>query len=157
MVITRSAGLSEGQKTRLTVKIEGASNKDDLQAYVLETQFEAQPSPTGNDQLDDERLHNTSQNGPNKTPNNFLNKNPVQKDETALVQEKQDKQPQINKKISLLHTSKSLANSRQELACLRNKKAQEFPMEDDIGSKTFKQQLTMEQTKSVQEPDVYLE
>ena len=117
MLNARSAGPSEGQATGSTMQAEGASNEDDSQAFVPETQFKgAQPPPTGNDQPYNKRLYGTSHDGLNETPNDSLNGNVLQED--APVQEKQDKQTQINKKIVRLRTSKAFANSRQKLAQL---------------------------------------
>ena len=104
---------------------------------MLKTQFKrAQPPPTGNDQPYDKGLYGTSHDGLNKTSNDSLNENVLQ--EAAPVQEEQDKQTQINKKIANLRISKAFANSRQELARLQDEEAQGFSIEDDIGSKAFK-------------------
>ena len=155
MVNAKSAGPSESQATDSTVQAESASNEDDLQIFVPKTHFKkTQPPPTGNDQPYDKKLYGTSHDGPNEISNDSLNWNVLQ--EAASVQEEQNKQTQINKEIARLRTSKAFANSRQKLAWLWDEKAWRFSVEDDIRSEAFKQQLTMEQAKSVRELNVYL-
>ena len=149
MVNTTSAGLSEGQATGSMVRAESGTHDDGSQPYVPETPLEGgQPQQT-NDRPESAAQNDASQDGHDDIPNGSGSDDQLAVDGPLTAQEEQDKQSLFNAEIAQLRAQKAKANSKRELARLRKEAARGFEHDKDIGSESFKPQLTIERAKSV--------
>lgn len=64
-------------------------------------------------------------------------------------------QAKIDEEIARLETQERHAIALQRQARLRDRASRGFPVDDDVGSESYKQRLTLERAKSARSPELY--